>query len=406
MNHIPELLAPAGNFEKLKVALHYGADAVYMGGTNFSLRNFSGNFSLPEMQEAISYTHQLHRKAYITINIYMRDTEVDDLRAYIKKVSLFSPDAFIIADPGVFRIAQQVAPHIPIHISTQANITSNQSARFWADLGAVRVNTARELSLDEIRTIVQSNALEVESFVHGSMCVSYSGRCLLSSFMANRDSNRGECAHPCRWQYRVMEEKRPGEYYPFMEDERGTYLFNSHDLSMIEYLPQMITTGLHSLKIEGRMKSVHYIGTVVRAYRLALDAYAKNPDLYQFNPDWQKEVHLVSRHGLDTGFYLGLSADSAILREGSSRPVQQCFVGRVEEVSAPNTVSIVVKNNISVGDPIFRLTPKNEIETDTVQYMYDKSGAPLDIAHPNETVTLQFAQITPAVNDLLRKDMP
>jgi len=402
MNRIPELLAPAGNREKLEVALHYGADAVYMGGQKFSLRNFSENFSPTEMKSAIAYTHNMGRKAYITINIYLRDFEKEEMKAYLKEVASFFPDAFIIADPAVFTLAQEVAPHIPIHISTQANVTSSQAARFWAHLGATRINTARELNLSEIEEIVRSGNIKVEAFAHGSMCVSYSGRCLLSSFMVGRDSNRGECSHPCRWQYHVMEEKRPGEYYPVMEDERGTYIFNSHDLSMLEHLPQMIKTGLHSLKIEGRMKSVHYVGSIVRTYRLALDAYALAPLAYKLDPVGLSEIDLVSRHGLGTGFYLGMAKDSEILRDSSARPVQQYFLGRVD-MAEKTLVSLTAKNNIAMGDSIIRLTPHGSLEEDTIIGLWNKNSSLIETAHPNDYVRIQFKSIQPEINDLLRK---
>jgi len=276
-----ELLAPAGNFEKLEIAIHYGADAVYLAGKTFSLRSFSENFTFDKLQQAVKFAQRQGVKAYVTCNIYPRNHEQKALAEYLNILGDIGPDAVIVTDPGALMMASKIIPHISLHLSTQANTTNYQSALFWQRLGIKRINVARELSLTEINEMAQRCDLEVEAFVHGAMCISYSGRCLLSNFMVNRDSNHGECAHPCRWKYAVVEEHRPGQYLPIEEDHRGSYIFNSKDLCMIEHIPEMVESGVASLKIEGRMKGIHYLASTVKTYREAIDAFLKNPENYR-----------------------------------------------------------------------------------------------------------------------------
>ncbi|MGD8445919.1 MAG: peptidase U32 family protein, partial [Desulfobacterales bacterium] len=280
-----ELLAPAGNFEKLEIAIHYGADAVYLGGKDFSLRNFSGNFSLEEIKQAVTYAHDRAVKVYAAVNVYARNDQHQQIAAYLRKLGAISLDGVIVADPGVFMTARELMPHIPLHLSTQANSTNYKTVAFWERLGIQRINLARELTLAEIKAIAEKAQIEIEAFVHGAMCIAYSGRCLLSSFMANRHSNRGMCTHPCRWKYALVEETRPGQYMPVAEDDRGTYIFNSKDLCMIEHIPAMIDAGVAALKIEGRMKGINYLASVLKVYREAIDWYSRDPAGYRVKPE-------------------------------------------------------------------------------------------------------------------------
>lgn len=274
----PELLAPAGNMEKLKMALLYGADAVYLGGKQFGLRAFGGNFSNEELKEAVEFAHNLNKKVYVTVNIFPHNSDIEMLPEYLAFLNTTGADALLVADIGLFMLAKKYAPDIELHISTQANNTNWATVDAWHNMGASRVVLARELSKDEISVIRQKCSVELEMFVHGAMCISYSGRCLLSNYMTGRDSNRGSCAQPCRWKYSLVEEKRPGQYFPIEEDERGTFIFNSKDMCLLPYLPDVIESGVDSLKIEGRMKSIHYVASVVKAYRMAIDSYFENPE--------------------------------------------------------------------------------------------------------------------------------
>src|SRR5210317_748326 len=298
-----ELLAPAGNFEKLEIAIHYGADAVYLGGQDFSLRNFSGNFSLEEIWQAVAYAHDRGVKVYVTVNVYARNEEQPLIAEYLEKLGAIGADGLILADPGVILTARELIPHIPLHLSTQANTTNYKTVEFWQQLDIRRVNVARELTLAEIKSITEQSHIEIEAFVHGAMCIAYSGRCLLSSFMANRHSNRGMCAHPCRWKYALVEELRDGEYMPIAEDDRGTYIFNSKDLCMIEHIPAMIDSGVSALKIEGRMKGINYLATVVKVYREAIDQYYQDPMGYAVQPAWLVELTRIDHRGFCSGFY-------------------------------------------------------------------------------------------------------
>lgn len=273
----PELLAPAGDIEKLKMAIIYGADAVYLGGEEFGLRKSSKNFTLDEIEEGVKFAHERNRKVYVTLNIIPHNEDLIGLEDYVKNLYDVNVDGVIVSDPGVFSIVRKTTPNLPIHLSTQASVTNFETIMFWYNLGVKRIVVARELSLKEIEEIIQKGPkdLEIETFIHGAMCISYSGRCLLSNYMADRDANRGACAHPCRWKYYLMEEKRPGEYYPIVENDKGTFIFNSKDLCMIKHIPDLIESGISSFKIEGRVKSQYYVATVVRAYRMAIDESLK-----------------------------------------------------------------------------------------------------------------------------------
>src|SRR5690554_4163541 len=304
MNKI-EILAPAGNMENLKMAITYGADAVYIGGKQFGLRAFANNFTIEQMNEAVTYAHQKGKRVYVTLNIFPRNEDFSQMGDYIRALADIKIDALIISDPGILTLVKELAPELEIHLSTQANNTNWYSANFWHEQGVKRIILARELSLKEISEIRKNtpDTLELEAFVHGAMCISYSGRCLLSNVFTGRDANRGECAHPCRWKYHIVEDKRPGEYYPIFEDDRGTYIMNSKDLCMIEHIPELINAGIDGFKIEGRMKSSYYVATVVQAYRREIDDYLKDQETYMWDPERMDEIKKVSHRAFTTGFY-------------------------------------------------------------------------------------------------------
>ena len=396
-----ELLAPAGNFEKLEIAINYGADAVYLAGLDFSLRNFSGNFSMDELEKALCLARSKQVKVYVACNIYARNEEILKIEEYLLKLADLSPDAVIIADPGIFQMAQRILPPIPIHISTQANTTNYQTALFWHSLGASRINAARELSLIEIEKIAGFNELEVEAFVHGAMCISYSGRCLLSSFMAKRDSNRGMCCHPCRFNYAVMEAFRPDQYYPLAEDQRGTYIFNSRDLCMIEHLPAMIKSGLTSLKIEGRMKGIHYLASVLNVYRRAIDAYYHDPAGYQVNPAWIQELGQISHRGYCTGFYFN-DPDQIIADFDKNQNTGNLFLGKILEPTQNRQVLCQVRNKIFKDDLIEILTPGQALKHDKINEIYNLDKEPLFFAQPGSLVKIVLDNLCKP-NDLIRR---
>lgn len=397
-----ELLAPAGNFEKLEIALHYGADAVYMAGKDFSLRNFSGNFTIPELEKAIRLVHDLGKKAYVACNIYPRNHELDEISGFLEQIGRIAPDAVIVADPGVFLKARSIIPEIPIHVSTQANTTSILSARFWKEMGAERINAAREITLSEISEIAMESRIEVEAFVHGSMCISYSGRCLLSSFMAKRDSNRGSCCHPCRWNYAVVEEMRPKEFMPVMEDDRGTYIFNSKDLCMIGHIPEMIKAGIVSLKIEGRMKGINYLAAVVKTYREAIDSWYKDPDKYEVDEKWTKELLRISHRGYCTGFYFGDPDETAPNFDNYKSFQDHVFMGKIISSSEESYVLCEVRNKICKGDSVEILVPKGYPEADIIKELFDSNGRSIDFAHNGTTVRI-LLNGQYETNDLIRK---
>lgn len=399
-----ELLAPAGNFEKLEIAIHYGADAVYIAGKDFSLRNFSGNFTPEEMHRAVRFAHKRGVKVYVACNIYPRNEELEAIADYMKKLGEIAPDAVIVADPGIFMLARDIIPQIPLHISTQANTTHYKSALFWETLGAERINVARELSLKAIKTIAEKSSAEIEAFVHGAMCISYSGRCLLSSFMSNRDSNRGMCCHPCRFRYALVEALRPGQYYPIEEDGRGAYIFNSRDLCMIEHLPEMIGSGIGSLKIEGRMKGINYVAATVKVYREAIDAYKTDPETYTVRKEWLEELAKINYREYCTGFYLG-DPDQIIPNYNKSKytPGPYRLVGKVIGMADPKRVSVEVRNKFSKEDVIEILTQKGPAQTDKILDIADEEGESVSFARTNSTVMVTLEKTENcSPNDLMR----
>ena len=396
-----ELLAPAGNFEKLEIAVAFGADAVYLGGKDFSLRNFSGNFTIEELRRAVEFAHRSGVKVYVACNIYPRNHELEPIAAYLEALGEIGPDAVIAADPGIIEEARKRISGIPLHLSTQANVTSVGSALFWKRQGIDRINAARELSLDEIRELVQETTMPIEAFVHGAMCIAYSGRCLLSSFLTDRDGNRGMCSQPCRWKYTVMEETRPGQHFPFMQDERGSYIFNSRDLCMIEHLPELIQTGICALKIEGRMKGIHYVATTVKAYREAIDAYHENSDAYQTRPQWIEELGKVTERGHCTGFYLKNPEQT---RPNYSPPIPWIharFAGKAIEPISEDLVAVFVRNKIIKGDAIEILSPRGPIRRDRILEILNGQGCPMPHAQPNTQAVIRLTRPC-GPNDLFR----
>lgn len=379
----PELLAPAGNMEKLKVALLYGADAVYFGGELYGLRAFAGNFGNHEICEAVEYTHSLGKKAYVTVNIFPHNDDLTHLDSYLKFLYSCKVDAIIISDPGVFAIAKETVPDLEIHLSTQANNVNFKSALFWHKLGVKRVVLARELSFEEIREIREKtpNTLELEAFVHGAMCISYSGRCLLSNYMTGRDSNRGECAHPCRYKYSLVEEKRPGQYMPVYEDERGTYIMNSKDLCMIEHIPQLIGAGISSFKIEGRMKSAFYVATVVKAYKKALDNYLIEGNNYKFKTEWLDDLKKASHRQFSEGFY---NNNPGQIYENSSYIRNFDIVGLVLSYDDDKKIAAIEqRNRVYRGETVEVFSSNQDTFKLQLDSLVDENGVEIDVApHP------------------------
>ncbi len=372
-----ELLIPAGSLEVLKIAVLYGADAVYIGGEAFGLRAKAQNFSLEEMGEGIRFAHSRGVKVYVTANILAHNRDLAGVEEYFRELKELGPDALIISDPGVFLIARRVLPGMEIHISTQANNTNYQTYRFWWELGAKRVVCARELSLEEIKEIRENipREMEIESFIHGAMCISYSGRCLLSNFLAGRDANQGSCTHPCRWQYSLSEETRPGEYFPVFENERGTFIFNSKDLCMIEHIPEMIEAGIDSFKIEGRMKTALYVAVTARTYRKAIDDFNQDPEVYRKNLGWYKEeIGKCTCRQFSTGFYFGKPGKAGQIYENSTYIKNYTYLGTVEEVSRDGLCRIEQKNKFSVGDVIQVMKPDGRNLAATVKGIFNEDG--------------------------------
>ena len=377
VNKKPELLVPAGSLEVLKTAVIYGADAVYIGGEAFSLRAKAKNFSLEDMREGIDFAHKNNVKVYVTANILAHNYDIDAAYEYFRELEKIKPDGLIISDPGIFTIAREVVPDIPVHISTQANNTNYLTYRFWYNQGATRVVSARELSLREIKELREKIPadMEIESFIHGAMCISYSGRCLLSAYMTGRDANRGACTHPCRWKYAVMEEKRPGEYLPIEENERGTFIFNSKDLCMIEYVPEMIEAGINSFKIEGRMKTALYVATVARTYRKAIDDYFTSKETYLANLDWYKsEIAKCTYRQFTTGFYFGKPDENTQIYDNNTYVVEYVFLGIIEEVLDSGKIRLTQKNKFCVGDVIEIMKPKGDNLLVTVLKIESEDG--------------------------------
>ena len=356
----PELLLPASSLEVLKTAVIYGADAVYIGGDAFGLRAKAKNFSPEEMREGIDFAHRRNVRVYITANILAHNRDLEGAREYFKELGEMGPDALIISDPGMFMIAGELCPDIDIHISTQANNTNYLTYDFWYSQGAKRVVSARELSLDEIKEIREHipGDMEIESFIHGAMCISYSGRCLLSAFLTGRDANRGECTHPCRWKYSVVEEKRPGEYFPIYENDRGTYIFNSKDLCMIEYLPELIDAGIDSFKIEGRMKTALYVATVARTYREAIDDLLESEDKYREKlPRYRDEISKCTYRRFTTGFYFGRPDESSQVYDSNTYINEYTYLGSIIDNADDGRVTLEQKNKFSVGEIIEVMKP-------------------------------------------------
>ncbi|MEG2350009.1 MAG: U32 family peptidase [Hungatella sp.] len=372
-----ELLIPAGSLEVLKTAVIYGADAVYIGGEAFGLRAKAKNFSNEEMREGIVFAHARGVKVYITANILAHNEDLAGVALYFEELKEIDPDALIISDPGVFAIAKRILPEMELHISTQANNTNYGTYLFWQQLGAKRVVSARELSLAEIREIREHipEELEIESFIHGAMCISYSGRCLLSNYLVGRDANQGACTHPCRWKYAVVEESRPGEYMPIYENERGTFLFNSKDLCMIEHVPEMMEAGIDSFKIEGRMKTALYVATVARTYRKAIDDYQKDPECYRQNLEWYKsEIGKCTYREFTTGFYFGKADASTQIYNNSTYVKNYTYLGTVESVDEQGCCRMEQKNKFSVGEEIEVMKPDGRNLEVTVQAIFDEEG--------------------------------
>lgn len=377
----PELLAPAGNLEKLKTAINFGADAVYLGGSRLNLRAFADNFTDEELQEGIKYAHDRGRKVHVTINVFPRNEDFNGLEEYLKKLYEFRVDAIIVSDPGIIMTARETVPNLEIHLSTQANTVNFKTIDFWYKQGVKRTVLARELTLEEIKTIREKieKDCELEAFVHGSMCMSYSGRCLLSNYMTGRDSNRGACAQPCRYKYYLMEEKREGEYFPVVEDDKGTYIMNSKDMCMIEHIPELVQSGIDSFKIEGRMKSSFYVATVVKAYREAIDAYFKNPENYTFKERWMDYLKKASHRAYFTGFYF--NDPNKQLHESSSY-IRTCdIVGIVKEFNEETMEAIVEqRNKVLDGDELEVLRPEGPIFEINIANMRDKNDKKIESA--------------------------
>ena len=372
-----ELLIPAGSLDVLKTAVIYGADAVYIGGEAFGLRARAKNFSAEDMKAGIEFAHEHGAKVYVTANILAHNQDLEGVEKYFEELKEIRPDALIISDPGVFEIAKRVLPEMEIHISTQANNTNYGTYLFWHRLGAKRVVSARELSLEEIHQIRERipDNMEIESFIHGAMCISYSGRCLLSNFLTGRDANQGACTHPCRWNYALMEESRPGEYMPVFENERGTFIFNSKDLCMIEHVPEMIDAGIDSFKIEGRMKTALYVATVARAYRRAIDDYKKDPELYRKNISWYRnEIGKCTTRDFTTGFYFGKPGTESQIYDNNTYTKNYTYLGTVETVREDGWCRIEQKNKFSVGETIEVMKPDGSNVEAKVRAITDEDG--------------------------------
>ena len=403
-----ELLIPASSLEVLKVAVMYGADAVYIGGDAFGLRAKAKNFSLEDMKEGIEFAHARNVKVYVTANILAHNYDLDGARKYFEELKTIGPDAVIISDPGMFTIAKEVMPDTDIHISTQANNTNYMTFKFWWEQGAKRVVTARELSLNEIKKIREEipDDMEIETFIHGAMCISYSGRCLLSSFMAGRDANRGACTHPCRWKYSIVEESRPGEYMPVYENERGTYIFNSKDLCMIEHIPEMVSSGIDSFKIEGRMKTALYVATVARTYRLAIDEFLKDPELYKRRiPFYKSEISKCTYRQYTTGFFFGKPDENTQIYDTNTYVKEYTYLGIVDEKNEQGLYHIEQRNKFSVGETIEVMKPNGDNILVQVKRIVDEKGQDMESApHPKQQLYIDLGVELDRFDILRRKE--
>ena len=399
-----ELLIPASSLEVLKIAVIYGADAVYIGGEAFGLRAKAKNFTLEEMKEGIEFAHAHDCKVYVTAIILAHNYDLDGARQYFKELKQIGPDALIISDPGMFTIAKEELPDIDIHISTQANNTNYMTYQFWWKQGAKRVVSARELSLNEIKHI--PDEMEIETFMHGAMCISYSGRCLLSSFMAGRDANRGACTHPCRWKYSIVEESRPGEYMPVYENERGTYIFNSKDLCMIEHIPEMLNAGIDSFKIEGRMKTALYVATVARTYRLAIDEFIQDENLYKKRiPFYKSEISKCTYRQYTTGFFFGKPDENTQIYDTNTYIKEYTYLGIVGEQNAQGLYHIEQRNKFSVGETIEVMRPNGDNILVTVKRITDERGVDMESApHPKQQLYIDLGVKLEQYDVLRRKE--
>ena len=401
----PELLIPASSLEVLKTAVMFGADAVYIGGDAFGLRAKAKNFSREEMKEGIEFAHEHGVHVHVTVNILAHNYDLDGVETYLHELKELSPDALIIADPGIFMKARRICPEIDIHVSTQANNTNYETYNFWHDLGAKRVVAARELSMAEIKEIKQRipEDLEMESFIHGAMCISYSGRCLLSNYFTGRDANHGACTHPCRWKYAVVEEKRPGEYLPVYENERGTYIFNSKDLCMIEHIPELVDAGVDSCKIEGRMKTALYVATVARTYRKAIDDFFESEEKYRENMPWYlDQISKCTYRQFTTGFYFGKPSDETQIYDNNTYVSEYIYLGIVYEIDGRGFARIEQRNKFSVGDEIEIMKPDGRDVKVTVRGMYNEDGTSVESCpHSKEIIYLDLSE-QPDCYDILR----
>ena len=403
-----ELLVPASSLEVLKVAVIFGADAVYIGGEVYGLRAKAKNFSKEDMAEGIAFAHAHGVKVYVTANILAHNGDLPGVRRYFEELKELKPDALIIADPAVFTIAREVCPEIDVHISTQANNTNYGTYNFWHGLGATRVVSARELSLKEIKEIRQNipDDLEIETFIHGAMCISYSGRCLLSNYFTGRDANRGACTHPCRWKYAVVEEQRPGEYLPVYENERGTYIFNSKDLCMIEHIPELIDAGIDSFKIEGRMKTALYVATVARTYRKAIDDYLESEEKYHANMPWyQEQISNCTYRQFTTGFFFGKPDETTQIYDSNTYVKEYTYLGIVGSVDEHGRYRIEQRNKFSVGEKIEVMKPNGENRTVTVRAIVDEEGNTMESApHPQQVLFIDLGEPLECYDILRRKE--
>jgi putative protease len=399
---LPELLAPAGNLEKLETALDFGADAVYAGGDRFGLRALAGNFSLAELARGADLTRSRGKRFYLTLNAYLRPDEMEPLAEYLEELRPLEIDAYIVSDPGVLALIQAVDPQRTLHLSTQANTTNAGAAQFWRAAGAQRINLARELSLAQIRAIRASADIELEVFVHGAMCVAYSGRCLLSAALTGRSANGGSCAHPCRWRYALQEETRPGEYFPVAEDNGGTYLFNSRDLCLVEHLPALVEAGIDSLKIEGRMKSRYYVAAVTRVYRAALDRYRADPVGYAFDPLWREELEKVSHRTYDSGFLFG-NREALVHDQDSLYRRSHDFVGVIQTMFEDGRGVVEGRNRFFPGEQLELIGPGMRQGIFRVGEFRSEQGEPLSAAQPNARVVMKLPEGARR-GDLLRRE--